>query len=796
MNLPLCSTTLLTLALVVMVVVVVEGILRPGSALYQCRDPLQRMEIQEEDSPMDPLTFMDWPLKDGSWYHNKWNDHETRLSASNTSPETPSSVWANRHPEPLPHITHTATRVRMHFLAYETGLQNYQKQVELEAVLKEKNILLPVRSPAYTHHGRFRGTTATTNSLTRTKLGYIQDYTTRALVNRLGLESAATKSDLQFVDMADPRCVQKTTNLTCNPNAPFRTADGTCNNIDNPTWGASFTPFRRVAPHNYADGVSEMSVAQDGTALPGPRFISTSVNVGDENDIAPRHCLNILHMTFGQFVDHDITLAVPTTMIANDGSRVPIECCSAEVLSDPSMKHPACAPIAIPEDDHLYSSSNQTCLEFVRSAPADTDTHGPREQMNEVTHYLDVSQVYGSDTEATNLLRTGFGGLLLVTHHHHLSYPHHLPSPQHPHLTLITPSIPLLPSPGDERVNEQILLTLVHTTWLREHNRIARTLMELNPSWNDERLFQEARRIVVAETQHIAYNEFLPNVIGTPIMRDLELLPRLHGLQSTDYDPSLSPSISNEFATAAYRFGHSQIPDSINEGSSKIVSRSRELNSVLFNPFLLYEDGFEKGLLQGVTTQRPMRVDIGFTNQITGTLFRGETPFGLDLVAINLQRGRDHGLGTYMTVREACGLPRVTSYTDLAPFMYAYELRRLREVYSRVEDIELFVGGLSERPVIGGQVGPTFACILSDQFLRLKRGDRFWYEYRDSPNPFTRDQLRAIHRASMARVLCDNHPCIDSTQRWPLNIPSSFNPIISCNATDEFPKLDLSFWKE
>ncbi|KAK4311221.1 hypothetical protein Pmani_017263 [Petrolisthes manimaculis] len=100
------------------------------------------------------------------------------------------------------------------------------------------------------------------------------------------------------------------------------------------------------------------------------------------------------------------------------------------------------------------------------------------------------------------------------------------------------------------------------------------------------------------------------------------------------------------------------------------------------------------------------------------------------------------------------------------------------------------------RPVIGGQVGPTFACILSDQFLRLKRGDRFWYKYRDSPNPFTRDQLRAIHKASMARVLCDNHPSIDSTQRWPLNLPSSFNPIISCNATHEFPKLDLSFWKE
>lgn len=67
---------------------------------------------------------------------------------------------------------------------------------------------------------------------------------------------------------------------------------------------------------------------------------------------------------------------------------------------------------------------------------------------------------------------------------------------------------------GDGRVNEQIDLALVHTIWLREHNRVAFELSRLNPRWSDEAIFQETRRIVIAQVQHITYNEFLPIILG------------------------------------------------------------------------------------------------------------------------------------------------------------------------------------------------------------------------------------------------------------------------------------------
>ena len=86
---------------------------------------------------------------------------------------------------------------------------------------------------------------------------------------------------------------------------------------------------------------------------------------------------------------------------------------------------------------------------------------------------------------------------------------------------------------GDLRVNEQPTLGSMHALFVKEHNRIARRLKEINLDWNDEKLFQETKRIVNAEWQHIIYNEWLPQLIGVDLLERFDLRP-LTGKEFSD----------------------------------------------------------------------------------------------------------------------------------------------------------------------------------------------------------------------------------------------------------------------
>ena len=106
-------------------------------------------------------------------------------------------------------------------------------------------------------------------------------------------------------------------------------------------------------------------------------------------------------------------------------------------------------------------------------------------------------------------------------------------------------------------MEENPQLAIMHTLLLREHNRIAQSLKTINPHWTDEVLFQESRRIVVAEIQHVTYNEYLPTLLGSENVHRFGLLP-LEG-HSRNYNQTLNPSVTNEFTAAAFRIAHSSI---------------------------------------------------------------------------------------------------------------------------------------------------------------------------------------------------------------------------------------------
>ena len=115
---------------------------------------------------------------------------------------------------------------------------------------------------------------------------------------------------------------------------------------------------------------------------------------------------------------------------------------------------------------------------------------------------------------------------------------------------------------GDSRSNQVPGLAALHVLFLRQHNNFAAKLSILNPVWEDEKLYQEVRRIVVAIVQPITYNEFLPEILESATLDAYGLTPQTTSY-SGSYDGKVNPSITNEFATATYRMGHSLIQPTV-----------------------------------------------------------------------------------------------------------------------------------------------------------------------------------------------------------------------------------------
>ena len=164
-------------------------------------------------------------------------------------------------------------------------------------------------------------------------------------------------------------------------------------------------------------------------------------------------------------------------------------------------------------------------------------TLGPREQINQVTSFLDGSTIYGSSKEEAEALRTFALGQLKVQYNENYD---ELLSPDQNGLDCRDVSGKKCFRSGDVRVNEHPGIAAMHTLWVRQHNKLARDLADLNPHWNDEQTFQEARRIVGAQMQHVTYNEYLPVILGKETMDKYSLGPQQMGF-FTGYDINTNP---------------------------------------------------------------------------------------------------------------------------------------------------------------------------------------------------------------------------------------------------------------
>ncbi|XP_066246605.1 peroxidase-like [Euwallacea similis] len=564
-------------------------------------------------------------------------------------------------------------------------------------------------------------------------------------------------------------------------NSPYRTINGSCNNIAKGHRGESFTGYSRLLYADYSDGVHEPRRAVSKKPLPNPRqVVSSLIKTGNR----PSRKSTLALMQWSQFLEHDLCRSATAVAIHTD---TPIECCSRDGVSlTPRYVHPFCSPIYV-TDDKKYAEEGVTCLSFVRSIPAIRSdcSFGASDQVNQATHYLDGSQIYGSTSRKSEQLRSFIVGKLLTSSYEHREY---LPLSQDPthDCQLFSKNSTCFES-GDARVNFQPQLTLMHTLWFREHNRIAEELGNLNPHWGDERLFQESRKIVVAEMQKITYSEWLPAALGKFVAERV--------LSSSSYDKDVDPSVSNAFATAVMRS-----IKSLSDGMPKLYDESRTANESIFmrnyfhNPGLLRHEGVLDALARGLSTQSCQRLDVYFADDLINQLYTNGK-YGFDVLSFDLQRGRDHGLPSYAKYRTYCGLNEAREFADFTDVMREQDVLALQRVYGSPQDVDLIIGGLLEKPKGDSLFGPTFSCIIADQMTRTRQGDRYFYDNKNQPESFSTLQLAEIENASLSRIICDNTDDVRRMQKKAFEKININNPLLDCASTI-IPKLSLDHWRE
>ena len=449
----------------------------------------------------------------------------------------------------------------------------------------------------------------------------------------------------------------------------FRPIGAGGNNLEHPAFDpVPGSPELALAPLTFAAGTRNGLIAG-----PNPRTISNLISGGTGADGQTGQTTDPTASAwlyvFGQFVDHDIDL-----------EETP----------------PDSAPINIPvpAGDPVFPSG--TSIAMTR----DTRSGATNTIINTTAGYLDLSQLYGSDPGTAASLRNGDGTLRSSDGGQAL------------------PVVGGAFVTGDPRVMENPELTAVTTLFLREHNAWVAQLKGQHPGWSGDQLYQMAQAVTTAEYQNIIFTEYLPLLLG-PVLGPYP-----------GYDPGVRAQVTQEFSTAAFRVGHSQVSDTQegldNQGN---VVFSESLADGFFNtPAMDEANGFDP-LLRAIGADFSQATDVYAVAALRNLLFAGLVGGDvdvMDLIAIDIQRERDVGLASLNQTRRALGLKPYRSFADLTsdPVLQA----KLEAAFGEIDGLDLFIGGMAEDHARGARVGPTVQAIIARQFKALRAGDRFFWE--------------------------------------------------------------------
>ena len=500
-----------------------------------------------------------------------------------------------------------------------------------------------------------------------------------------------------------------------------RTYDGSNNNLANPQWGAVSAPLERLIPADYTDKISTPA----GVLRQNPRQISNALFAQD-SPLSDPLGLSDFVWVFGQFIDHDLTLS--------EGGE-----------------EPAMIPVDFP-DAHFNPGGliPNVMIPMFRTKHIEgtgTDANNPREHFNEITAWLDGSAVYGSDAFRASWLRTFQDGKLKTSAGNLLPYNtltgefDGAVDVDAPHMADDVEIASRLFVAGDVRANENVLLISYHTVFVREHNRICDELKVAHPDWQDEEIYQHARKIVGGIIQTITFDEWLP-AMGV----------HLDAYQG--YKSDVNPNILNGFSAAAFRMGHTLLSGDIlvmDEAGNERQEGPMKLRDAFFNPAALVENGGLEPFFRGMAAQVQQELDAKVVDDVRNFLFGPPGAGGLDLAAININRGRERGLPDFNSYRTALGLTPYSSFSQISDDPSAVEV--LEATYATIDDIDAWVGMLAESHMPDALFGETVMEFLKLQFSAIRDGDRFYYEVDPS---LSAEEITTIKSTRMRDVIMRN----------------------------------------
>lgn len=511
--------------------------------------------------------------------------------------------------------------------------------------------------------------------------------------------------------------------FTCYPY--HRSIDGFCNNDARVMEGTTDS-----AQFSYDDARSNLLAK--GSNLLSARQISNII--GQQYTSVPnKNGLTDFVTFFAQFLDHNI-FATGTD-------------------KDDTL------PIAIPRDDPvLCNFTTMKMMPFARSTRGCVPGKARSivRPINCLTSVIDLAGVYGSKKEQAAQLRTMKNGLLKVQTKKKKEF-----LPKFKKMSMVGMTLPKNGSKkkffaaGDHRANENPVLAALHTLFLREHNRIARELKNLNIGQGDydtmdEALYQYAKRVNEASFQQIVAREFYPAMTGLKLPTNL------------GYDKSVNHAVSDLFSTCAYRVGHTLVGEEIHiRNKQNKIQKVVPVTELFFNPSKVLKKYGIEGFLRGAVQHIAEEIDIKVVDALRNHLFtnvEGEE-FNVDLLALNIQRGRDHNIPSFNEIRTMFGFEPYENWDEITSDVDIQTA--LSTAYRKIDDVEAWVGLMAEDHE-DGPMGPTLTKVWLTEFTRVLSGDKFLYTTPTfHPQLYFRVYTRQINdiiqgRRTMKNIIADN----------------------------------------